>query len=170
MPEYPNPAFSNRLPDDEFWAAKQVMNFTDEEIRAIVRTGQLSDPEAENWIVKCLIQRRDKIGRAFFRKVLPLDRFEVNGDRLVFEDLEVKHRLVASRNYTIQWSHFYNETEQKTLLAAESSFVLPTELQEAAPDEFFAADIHSEDPKKKVTGYLRKRPDRIEVVGVERFW
>ena len=31
---YPNPAFRNRLPDDEFWAAKHVMRFTDEEIRA----------------------------------------------------------------------------------------------------------------------------------------
>jgi hypothetical protein len=27
-PEYPNPAFSNRLPDDGFWMAKQVMAFT----------------------------------------------------------------------------------------------------------------------------------------------
>ena len=38
--------FVNRLPDDTFWAAKLVMAFTDEDIRAIVSTGQYSDPAA----------------------------------------------------------------------------------------------------------------------------
>ncbi len=81
-PEYPNPAFLNRLPDDEFWAAKQVMAFTDQEIRALVKTGQYSSPEAEDWIVKCLIERRNKVGRTYFAKLLPLDGFEVSGGRL----------------------------------------------------------------------------------------
>ena len=44
VPDYPNPAFLNRLPDDEFWAAKQVMAFTDEQIRAIVKVAEYSDP------------------------------------------------------------------------------------------------------------------------------
>ena len=38
-PNYPIPSFGNRLPDDEFWAAKQVMAFTDEDIRVLVSTG-----------------------------------------------------------------------------------------------------------------------------------
>jgi hypothetical protein len=62
-PNYPNPAFDNRLPDDTFWAAKQVMAFSDQEIRAIVETGQYSDSKSVDWIAKCLIARRDKIGR-----------------------------------------------------------------------------------------------------------
>ena len=33
-------AFGNRLPDDAFWAARQVMAFTDDEIRAVVRTAK----------------------------------------------------------------------------------------------------------------------------------
>ena len=44
-PEYPNPAFLNMTDQDAYWAAKIVMGFTDKEIRAIVRTGQLSDPK-----------------------------------------------------------------------------------------------------------------------------
>ncbi|MCZ2154502.1 MAG: hypothetical protein LC114_11480, partial [Bryobacterales bacterium] len=32
-PEYINPAFHNALPDDTFWAAKQVMALTDDQIR-----------------------------------------------------------------------------------------------------------------------------------------
>ena len=33
--------------DDAFWAARRVMAFTDDLIRAIVKTGQFSDPAAE---------------------------------------------------------------------------------------------------------------------------
>ena len=170
VPEYPNPAFLNRLPDDAFWAAKQVMAFTDQQIHAIVKTGGYSDPEAERWITHFLIQRRDKIGKAFFAKVLPLDRFAVKENRLVFEDLAVKHRLLSSRDYAVQWSRFNNDTEEKTPLTEETTFRLPSRLLEAAGGEYFAADIHGGDPEKMITVYLRKRPDRVEVVGIDRTW
>ncbi len=170
VPEYRNPAFSNRLPDDSFWAAKQVMAFTDEEIRALVKTGQYSDRRAEDWIVKCLIERRNKIGRAFFAKVLPLDRFEVRDGRLVFDDLEVEHGLIASREYKIQWSRFDNDTEQKTPLLGETTSSLPAELPSAPPGAYFTADIHGADPQTTVTVYLRKRSNGVEVVGIDRGW
>src|SRR5687768_15182588 len=62
---YPNPAFDNRLPEDSFWGAKQVVAFRDDEIQAIVETGQYRDPRAVDWIVRTLIARRDKIAKAF---------------------------------------------------------------------------------------------------------
>jgi hypothetical protein len=169
-PNYPIPAFENRLPDDEFWAAKQVMAFTDDDIRAIVRTGQYSDREAEDWIVERLIARRDKIGRAFLTKVLPLDRIAVENGRLVFEDLGVRHRLVPSRNYSVQWSRFDNEAETKTPLDGETTVTLPQQIESAAAGEYFAAEIRADDPKKVVTVYLRKRPGLVEVVGIDRSW
>ncbi|OFV90575.1 MAG: hypothetical protein A3H28_14715 [Acidobacteria bacterium RIFCSPLOWO2_02_FULL_61_28] len=167
---YPNPAFSNRLPDDTFWAAKKVMAFTDEQIRAVVMTGQYSDPAAEKWIADCLIARRNKIGEAFLTKVLPLDRFAVREGRLAFEDLGVKHNLVPSRDYTVQWSRFNNDTEQKAPLAGETALALPRLVVESGEGEYFAAEIHGEDPKKTVTVYLRKKSDRVEVVGIDRTW
>jgi len=170
VPEYRNAAFSNRLPDDEFWAAKQVMAFTDDAIRAIVRTGQYSNPQAEQWIVESLLARRDKIGRAFLSKVLPLDRFAVENGRLLFDDLGVRHRLVSSRNYTVQWFRFDNESEAKTPLDGETSFTLPQQIESAAAGQYFAADIHAGDPKKMVTVYLRKQPGQVEVVGIDRAW
>ncbi|MBI1940606.1 MAG: hypothetical protein HYS33_03760 [Acidobacteria bacterium] len=170
VPEYRNPAFANRLPDDAFWAAKQVMAFTDEEIRALVKTGQYSDQRAEDWLVRCLIERRNKIGRAFFTKVLPLDRFAVRDGKLAFQDLAVRHGLIASRQYTVQWSRFNNDTEQKTSLPGETTLALPGELRSASAGEYFAADITSGDPKKTVTVYLRRKPDRVEVVGIDRGW
>lgn len=170
VPFYPNAAFANCLPDDAFWAAKQVMAFTDDQIRAIVKTGQYSDPEAENWIVQCLIKRRDKIGKAYFAKVLPLDRFEVHGSELVFDDLAVKHGLLGSRDYTVQWSRFNNDTEQKTQLAGDTSLALPRQLQEAAVGEYFAADISGVDKQKTITVYLRKSAGGVRIVGIDRTW
>jgi hypothetical protein len=63
-PNFQNAAFANRLPEDEAWAASKVTAFRTEEIRAIVETGQYSDPRAVDWITKVLAERRDKIGRA----------------------------------------------------------------------------------------------------------
>src|SRR5262249_36241260 len=55
--DYPNPAFLSRLPDDDFWGAKQVMAFTDDDIRAVVETGQFSDPRVVDYLTETLIQR-----------------------------------------------------------------------------------------------------------------
>ena len=79
--------FANRLPDDNFWAAKKVMAFTDDDIAAIVSTGDYSDPEAEAWIIRCLIERRSRIGRTYLSQVLALDDFVVSGSELHFSDL-----------------------------------------------------------------------------------
>lgn len=166
VPEYPNPAFSNRLPDDAFWATKQVMAFTDEELRAVVETAEYSDPAATDYIAKTLGERRDKIGRAFFAQVLPLDRFAVKDGTLVFDDLEVKHGFLASRNYTVRWSAFNNETGEKTTLAGETSFRVPAFGQ----GSYVAAEISGADPAKTVTVYLRNRGGEAEVVGIDRAW
>jgi len=170
VPHYYNSAFSNCLPDDAFWAAKQVMAFSDEEIRAIVKTGGYTDSRAEQWIADCLITRRDKIGKAYFAKVLPLDRFEIKDNRLVFDDLAVKYKLIASRDYTVQWSQFDNATEKKTPLAQETTVTLPRQMQATDALQYFAADIHGGDKQKTVTVYVRQKAGRVEVVGVDRTW
>ena len=170
-PEYPNPAFLNRLPDDDFWAAKQVMAFTDEQIRAIVGTGQYSDPAAERYVADCLIARRDKIGKVFFGKVLPLDLFEVKNGKLVFEDLAKKHGMGETAPLEVAWSRFDNEAEKKTPLIGEKSFAIPEEALGESRAEFYAADIsRNGDSKKTITVYLRTRGQRPEVIGVDRFW
>lgn len=166
VPEYRNPAFVNRLPDDNFWAAKQVMAFTDEQIRALVKLGQFSDPRAEKWIADCLILRRDKIGRAFFSKVLPLDHFAVQDGRLVFEDLAVKHGIVPPREYAIEWFRFDNETDQKVPLPLDKTFALPQAMGSATPGEYYGVHILAPD-KKLVAVYLRKEQDGVKVVGID---
>src|SRR5262249_50188417 len=140
-PEFPNPAFLNRLPDDEFWAAKQVMAFTDDQIRAIVKTGQISNPAAEEYLVNCLIQRRDKIGRAFFAKVLPLDLFKVRNGEIIFEDLAKNYGMGATGPLKVSWSRFDNETEQKTTLEHAAGFTIPVDSIPGSDTTYCAADI-----------------------------
>ncbi|MGA2631151.1 MAG: hypothetical protein ABSG54_13175 [Terriglobia bacterium] len=170
VPFYPNPAFTNCLPDDAFWAAKQVMAFTDDDIRTLVRTGQFTDRRAEDWIVQCLIKRRDKIGKAYFAKVLPLDHFRIRDERLELEDLAATHHLGKAQDYAIQWSRFDNESEQKTPLAGETSARLPQAIQNAKTGEYFAARISGSEPAKSVTVYIRKEPGGIKVAGIDRTW
>ncbi len=166
VPEYPNPAFTNRLPDDAFWGAKQVMAFTDEEIRAIVQVAEYSDPRATRYIADTLIARRDKIGRHFFSQVLPLDRFRVEDGELVFNDLAVDYRFADGRDYTVQWSNFDNQAETKTPISSASSLAIPA----AGEGGYLAADIHGGDPNKSVTVYLRRNATGFEVVGIDRKW
>ena len=166
VPEYPNAAFVNALPDDDFWAAKQVMAFTDEDIRAIVDTGEYSNPRAAEYITKTLIERRDKIGRAFFAAVLPVDRFEVRDGKLVFEDLEVKHGFVDERNHKVRWSSFNNATGQNPPLPDATGFEVPN----VSDGGFLAAEISAEKANQTATVYMRRRGASFEVVGVERTW
>jgi hypothetical protein len=158
---YPNPAFELRTPGDTFWAAKKVMAFTDEAIRALVGTGQYSDPRATEWVTRCLIERRNRIGRAFFDDVLPLDGFAVRNGRLTFEDLAVKYGFHGARKYSVTWSEFDNQTGRVRNLPGATTLALPR-----SPAEYIVATIRSDDPAKSVSVYLRGS----EVVGIDRSW
>jgi hypothetical protein len=150
VPEYHNPAFLNRLPDDEFWAAKQVMAFTDDEIRAIVSTGKISNKEAEEYLVRCLIKRRDKIGKTYYAKVLPFDRFRIGSDgQLTWDDLSS-----SVRDAKVAWFSFDNRTGTKSPASGPSG-------------EYSLAEISSPSrPKQTIEVYVRSR----EIVGIERNW
>src|SRR5262249_50768215 len=103
-PNYPNPAFLLIDREDAFWAAKQVASFTNDEIRALVDTGEYSDPRATDWITQCLMKRRDKIVAAWFSKVLPLDKFRVADGQLTFADLAAVHDTRKAREYEVRWA------------------------------------------------------------------
>jgi len=170
-PNYPNAAFRNRLPDDNFWAAKKVMAFTEEHIRAIVREGQYSDPADEELIVRYLLERQRRIGRTYFAQVLPLDGFRVEKGELRFEDLAVKHGFAAPRALVVQWSRFDNASETGSTLAGETSFSLPAAWAGAPDNSYFLAKINEAGKDdKQVHVYVRKEGEAARVVGIERTW
>ena len=67
----PVTAYIDLRADDAFWAARKVMDFTDDLIRAAVQTGEYSDPSAERHVADVLIKRRDAIGRAYLPAINP---------------------------------------------------------------------------------------------------
>ena len=148
------------------------MAFTDEHIRTIVRTGQFSHPAAEDYLVYCLIRRRDKIGKAFFAKVLPLDRFSVKGGELVFEDVAKKHGMGLTGSLKVSWSRFDNETEKKTPLANATGFAIPMEALNNQNTAYYAADISQDgDMRRTITVYVRTQGQQPPgVVGIDRSW
>ncbi len=164
----PLPPFVNRLPDDTFWAARQVMAFTDEEIRAIVQTGQYSKP-AEDWITGALIERRNRIGRTYFGRVLPLDRIRVEGNTLAFDDLGVSNGFASPRTYTITWNKFDNARDAM-LEAIGTGAEVPDAARALPAGSYVAARIHAGVQAMNVTVYLRRQPDGFHVVGLDRSW
>jgi hypothetical protein len=171
LPDYPNAAFLNRLPDDEFWAAKQVMAVSDEQIRAIVKTAQYSNPKVEQYIADTLIARRDKIGKVFLDRVLPLDKFGVENGEFIFHDLAREYNLKTNGQFQIAWSHFDNQSQKKTPIASVTGFRLPSEALKGSSVSYVTADIWRGDERKKaVTVYLRIEDGGSEVVGVDRTW
>jgi hypothetical protein len=153
VPEYPNAAFTNMDADDAFWAAKQVMAFTDEDIRAIANTGEYSDAGATEWVVKCLIERRNKIGHTFFSRVLPLDRFEIRDGRLRFDNLGTE------RTFTIQWHTLDNATGALQAIEGATTFEVPQ-----SDGIYHAAEIRANGRGQSLLVYVR---NHREVVGRE---
>lgn len=100
---YPNPAFQRCTARDGYWGAKIVTAFTDSDIEACVKAGQLSNPDAEQALIQLLKERRDKIGHYWFAKINPLDHFYVNHTGLHFEDLAIKGHLAQAEHTTYSY-------------------------------------------------------------------
>ena len=174
--------FENRLPDDTYWAAKQVMAFSDDDLQALVSTGQYSDPAAAAWIVRSLAGRRDRIGQTYFPMVLPLDHFRVENDELVFDDLAVANGFRSQRNYSLNWSRLDNQSEEHTEIStALGERQLPATVRMASEGSYFAARLtewesprftrsRPQDAEMNVTVFLRKESDGFKVVGIDRQW
>ena len=182
-PEYPNPAFDNMTDEDAFWAAKIVMAFNDDQVRAIVKTGQLSDPRAEAYLAETIIKRRDKVGNYWLNQVNPLDQLRVDGDTLVFDNAAVRllKGVAEADSYQVQWHKFDNRKEAQgpvgtKLTTTEKRVAIPSAAFEGPADagtQYALAEITTQSarhPKwaRPLRVYLRKNGPDVSVVGIER--
>jgi len=92
-PHNPNPAFANRTERDLYWGAKIVVAFSDDHIRAIVAEARYLHREAEAYVARILMERRDKIARYYFRRTAPLDFFAADGEAVRFVDLAERYSV-----------------------------------------------------------------------------
>ena len=178
-PRVPNPAFRRARADDTFWAARRVMAFTDDMIRAAVRTGRYSDPEAEKHVADTLIARRDAIGRAWLTDVNPVidPALDASG-RLTFSNAAVAAGLAkAPASYEIGWFAFDNATGTSRPLgepasAAREEATAPAGLP-TTDGTFVAVDIKATDPAhpswaSPVRAFFRRLDGGWTLVGFER--
>ena len=93
--EFPYEAFRFVTRADGFWAAKLLMSFSDEDVRALVKAGQYSDAKDAETITKTLIERRDMISRYWCLSANPLAEFSFAGNKLLFQDLAVEKGFVS---------------------------------------------------------------------------
>jgi hypothetical protein len=171
-PEHPNAAFRRLNPEDGFWAARIVSRFHDAAIRAIVETGELDDPEAEAYLIRTLIERRDKIVEHWFRGLAPLAEFRVEGEtgqRLSFANLGEQAGLGGVEGYRYEWFEFDNLSLERASLGSgetrEPSLAIPSH-----PAEYLLVRIQpiSSEPswEQAVEVWVTGTPRRL--VGLER--
>jgi hypothetical protein len=166
---YSNPAFVQMTPLDGYWGAKRVMAFRDEQIRAIVEEGQFQDPKVVDYIAKTLESRRDAIGRAWFRQVLPLEGFQIVDDHLAFDDLAVQYGIASPSHYQFIWFVWHNDAQQKEEVSSSENSVLPDTLKSLAVGSYIACRIALDRVNKRsVTIYFRHEGENWKLVGISR--
>src|SRR5262245_29072055 len=112
-PRVPTAAFFNARADDNFWAARRVMAFTDSMIRAIVEVGGYSDAAAARHLGDVLIKRRDRIGRAYLPAINPIVDVKLTRDgALTFGNAAVEAKVSQAHagGYRARWYAFDNVT------------------------------------------------------------
>jgi hypothetical protein len=118
VPHYPNAAFDNARAEDLFWGARRVAAFSNDAIRAVVEQGRYSDPRTVEFLTKALIERRDKIARAWLTAVNPLVDFSLSADGTVtFANAAVDAGVATPpAEYRTRWGTFDNATGEVSVL------------------------------------------------------
>ena len=173
----PAGALRNARDDDNFWAARRVMAFSDAMIRALVKTGRYSDPAAEKLLAYTLIQRRNKIGRTYFTRVNPLVDFSLDpAGVLRFRNAAEDTELVSTRSsYKAVWSRFDNTTGAASPLGetrGSGEIAAPAGLPGTA-GAYVVAEVSAVDPPhtgwaKPVRVTFLRAGDKWKLVGLER--
>jgi hypothetical protein len=177
-PRVPNPAYVRSRPDDTFWAARKLMALSDELIRAAVKAGEYSEPRAAQFLGDALIERRDKIGRAWLTAVNPVvDPALAQNGVLTFQNAAVLHGFApAPAAYQVVWHRFDNITgtvdrigesqaagerveAPRPLPTATGSFVRADIGATGAPHPSWASPVHA---------YFKRTGNGWKLVGFER--
>jgi hypothetical protein len=178
-PRAPNAAMRHVQPDDLFWAARRVVAFGDDLIRALVHAGNYSDPRDQRHLADMLIKRRNKIAAAYLTPVTPVVDFALSPDgRLSFENAAIKAGVAAAppAGYRLEWAHFDNQTAAATSIGETTvkepgPSAAPTALN-SQPGSFVRVRISVLAPAvaswRPVDVYFRRGDEGWALVGLDR--
>jgi hypothetical protein len=179
-PRVPTAAFLRARPDDTFWAARRVMAFSDEMVRAVVAAGGYSDESAAKLLADVLIERRDRIGQAYLNGVNPVVNFALDaGGTFTFENAAVVAGVGVQpeKGYSVSWARFDNATRESVPLGAAVLTTAPRLQAPVAlpstPGAFIRIQIAAWQPTipswaAPVDVYFRRDAGGWTLVGVER--
>jgi hypothetical protein len=177
-PQIPMPAYIELRDDDAFWAARRVVAFTDDLIRAAVHTGEFSDPAAEKYLADTLIKRRDKIASVYLVAVNPIVSLRLDANnRLTFENAAVAAGVAKGAvTYRASWALFDNATGQTRPLSETQSTTTTIEAPSSLPTavgSFIEVSISADNPayptwKEPIRTHFRRQSDGWKLVGLER--
>ena len=179
-PRVPTAAFVRARADDNFWAARRVMAFSDDMIRAMASAGQYHDERAAKLLAEVLIQRRDKIGQAYLNAINPVVNVALDGsDTLTFQNAAVEARVAnePASGYTVRWSTFDNATGNATAIGSPTATTdrrtkapasLPSTMGGIVKVQIAATDPAHAPWAAPVDAYFRRGASGWVLVGVER--
>ncbi len=107
---WPNEAFVNMTVRDGYWGAKLVGSFTEAQVRAAVRAGELPNEVASDTLAAMLSYRRDRIVEYWYGRVTPVEFPEVlanvgpgPGFKLAFEDYGIRDGAWSADGISYGW-------------------------------------------------------------------
>ncbi|HET7219440.1 MAG TPA: hypothetical protein VFJ02_15390 [Vicinamibacterales bacterium] len=177
-PRVPTAAFRHARADDSFWAARRVMAFSDDLIRAIVKTGRYTDPAAEKLLADVLIERRNKIGAAYLTAINPVVNVALDeSGRVTFQNAAVAAGVAKAPagGYLVRWFTFDNNSNTATAIGTPT--VVPS-AEARAPGTlpasgFVKLEISGVQPEHAswatpISVYFRRAATGWVLVGVDR--
>jgi hypothetical protein len=180
QPRVGTAALRHARPDDLFWAARRVAAFSDEMIRAIVKTGRYSDPAAEALLADVLIKRRQRIAEAYLPAINPLVDFALSNDgRLSFSNAAVGAGVAnaPAGGYRVEWSAFDNTTGETRAIgpvatSTQTTFAAPGLLPQDAAT-FVRVRVSAVEPAppewvRPADAYFRRQGEAWTLVGLEK--
>ena len=174
-PQTPTTAYMELRDDDAFWAARRIAAFTDDMIRAVVHTGQFSNPDAEKYLADVLIQRREKIKRIYLTEVNPIVNPRLDAQGLTFENAAVAGGVAQGPvAYRASWMLFDNATGATKPLSETKSATTTIAAPAGLPSSgFIAVDIAADSDtfptwKQPVRAFFRQDSGSWKLVGFER--
>ena len=164
-------------PDDAFWAARIVAQFSDEALAAIVKKAQFREQRAADYILSVLIKRRDKVVSAWLNGVNPLVNFRLAGDgTLTFDNAALTAKTsTPPTGYAITWSRFDNATDAHEAVGTETTVPSTTARapQGLETSQYVAVSVKTLHPDRAawaqpIRAYFRREAGGWRTAGLER--
>jgi hypothetical protein len=155
-----------------------VLAFTDDLIRAAVKTGEYSDPTAEKLVGDVLIKRRQKIASVYLTAVNPIvsPKLDAN-NRLTFENAAMAAGVAdGAVTYHAAWGLFDNTTGQTKPLSETQSTTTTIEAPSGLPTtvgSYIEVNISADNAKyptwkQPIKTHFRRLADGWKLVGLVR--